>query len=999
MNKLKSYIIGAVAAIAVAGGLASCQDHFDEPSLGQGAVATLKANTSIRELKEWMWRTDLNYCDTVFTRDYFLGNSDNPHEGEHVVISGRVISSDYAGNCFKYIILQDETGALSFSINSYNLYLEYRRGQEIVVDLTGLFAGKYRGLFQIGFPSWNSSNNGYETSFLAPEMFVSHRELNGWPQIEKLDTIEISSFSELGTAPDDLIKWQSQLIRINNVTFSQSSDAAAEGITTLSTYHSSGISQTITASDGTTGAVRTSGYANFWNMELPEGAVDVILIASYYGSNDSNAAWQFTLIDAEGIVFEPTIPKGSKDNPYSIAEAIDLQANPESSKSGWVEGYLVGTVAPEKTTVNSSDDIDWSDEPILGNTMVIAPTVDCTDITKCLVIEIPQNSSLYNQSIRANVANYHKLFAINGTFESVMGTFGVSTRGTDADYMIEGQGGVTPPGDGTQENPYTCSQVIKMAPSSTTDAVESDIWMSGYIVGYYNDYAAHFETAGAVKTNILMSDNPQASDASQCVSVQLPVGSVRDALNIADTPGLLGMMVSVNGDVMKYNTLPGIKNTKAYEIGGEVPDNPTPGPGTGTGAGNGSESSPYNCASIISLNPSSTTDAVKSNVWAEGYVVGYYENYGPHFEVSTTQRANILLSDNVNASEASQCICIQLVANTAARNALNLVDNPSVLGKKVQVYGDVMKYNTLPGIKNTSNYKIDNQSGGGDTPGTGGDTPDAPTGVITVAEAISLVTNGYKGEATVKGIISQIDEVSTSYGNATFTIKDNVNDANGLKFYRGYWLDGAKFTAENQIAVGAEVIVQGSIENYMGNTPEMTTGGKIISYNGQTGGGGTPDTPGTGGGDDNPDLGDGTAGTVVFNFTEPNSLNPSYPATAGSLTDNNNTYENVTDVTFINNGVGVKATKGNSTDARIYYQSSGAIQYRIYNGSTLTVSSSLPIKSIDFDFNNASSTLKGNDGVEYKKSNSTVSANGAKTMTFSASATVQINKITVVTTE
>lgn len=996
MNKLKSYILGVLATIALGCGLPACQDSFDAPDITtDGPVASLTPNTTIAELKEWMWNNTLNYCDTVYTRDYFTGAATDPWQGEHVIISGRVISSDYAGNCFKYIILQDATGALSFSINSYNLYLEYRRGQEIVVDLTGLFAGKYRGLFQIGFPSWNSSNNGYETSFLAPELFVSHRQLNGWPEIENIDTIEISSFSELGTAPSDLQKWQSQLIRINNVTFSQSSDAAAEGITTLSTYHSSGVSQTITASDGSTGAVRTSGYANFWNMELPEKPVDVILIASYYGSNESNAAWQFTLIDAESIITDPTVPKGSKENPYSIGEAIEFQANPEKTVTGWVYGYIVGTVAPELTEVANSSDIEWNDTPIMDNTMVIAPTPDCTDVSQCLVFELPQNSSIAKQAIALKPENYKKEIVVKGSFQSFMGTFGLVTAGSDEDYMIDGKPNEVVPGDGSEANPYSCAQVIAMAPTSTTDAVESGVWMGGYIVGYYNDYAPHFETAGAVATNILMSDNPNASAATQCVSVQLPVGSVRDALNLASTPGLLGQYVAVYGDVMKYNTLPGIKNTSKYAMG-DVPTTP-PTPDTpGEGDGNGSEANPYNCASIISLNPQSTTEAVASNVWAEGYVVGYYENYEAHFEVSTTQRANILLSDNQNATDKSQTICIQLLANTETRNALNLVDNPGVLGKKVQVFGDVMKYNTLPGIKNTSNYKLDGQGGGN---AGGGDTPSTPTDVMTVAEALAYINAGNTGEQTVKGQIVEVGQYNAQYGQVTYYIAD-AGSSDRLQIYSGFWLNGEKFTSASQLEVGATVTVKGTLKTYNGN-PEMDMRSIILAYEPPTGGGNTGGNTGGGntGGDTGnvPDPGQGTPGTVVFDFTHPDTLTPAYPATEGSATDNANTYEAVSNVQFTDNGVGVSASKGNSTDARIYYQSSGAIQYRIYNGSTLTIVSSNPMTSISFDFNNASSTLNGSDGNSYTKSNPEVKANGATKMTFSCTATVQINKITVVT--
>ena len=483
MNKFKSYIIGTAAAIALGSCFTSCQDDFEAPA-PWAPVASVEANTTIAEVKEWLWRNDDNYCDTIFSRSYYLNETDNPWGGEEIVIAGRVISSDYAGNCFKYIILQDETGALSFSINSYNLYLEYRRGQEVVVKLTGLFAGKYSGLMQVGFPDFYAAINGNQTSFMAPEFFASHRELNGMPEINKIDTIPVTSFSEMGTNPEELRKWQSQLIRINNVTITQSQTAIADGVTTLSTYHASRFNQVV--SDGSENVyLQTSGYANFWNTELPEGPVDLIALVGYYPTSSSSAddgvslPWQLTLIDINGIVKDPTLPKGSSQNPYTIGEAIDLQTNPESPVTAWVKGYIVGTVAPEVTTITSNEDIEWNDSPILRNTMVIGPTADCKDYVQCLVFELPSESAIYDQSIKANPANYGKEIAVRGTFTGFMGTFGLATPGSANDFILEGAGG----GDDTPELPegvISVAQALDLINSGSYSETE-EYKVMGYI--------------------------------------------------------------------------------------------------------------------------------------------------------------------------------------------------------------------------------------------------------------------------------------------------------------------------------------------------------------------------------------------------------------------------------------------------------------------------------------------------------------------------------------
>lgn len=718
MKSLKKYIYGAVALAAVST-LPACQDSFDEPTAGQLVpVATMTPNTKLIDVKELLWSDENNYCDIVYTKEWYETPADQrtealKTEGTHIIVSGRVVSSDYAGNCFKYIVLQDETAALNFSINSYNLYLSYRVGQEIVVDLTGLNMGKYRGLEQVGFPSWNSSIPAYETSFMAPELFARNSELNGMPDPAAVDTLTVEKFSDLGVTPAELRYWQSRLVRFNNVEWVPNAT-----LNTLSTYHSSGETQQIRDAEGNTLDVRTSGYANFWNMELPTDKCDVVALLGYYVNLAGTGGWQLTLIDANSIlnVGAPTTPRGSKDNPYTVNDVVGFEyqrylmdGSYDGPYNGWVRGYIVGTVKPEIEKVTSNADIDWSATPELGNTLVIGATADTKNIEECLVIGLPQGSDLRKYgALRENPDNYGKRIDIYGDFDMFMETFGL--------------GGIT----------------------------------------------------GA-----------------------------------ADKFAIEGV-----------------------NVGPVVPDE-----------GDGSEDKPYSCAQIIAMNPSSTTDAVESNIWASGYVVGYYQDYAAHFEAGGTQRANILLSDTPSATEATQCICIQLVASTDTRNALNVVDNPDVLGKKVQVYGDVMKYNTLPGIKNTSNYKI--EGGGTVTPPVEG-TPEGdgtaanPYNVTAALQVAKALADGQNVSAYAKGTVESITELSTDFGNATYIITDG---AAKLQVYRGYYLDGAKFTSADQLKVGDEVVISGDLVNYKGNTPQFTTGSKIVSING--GGTVTPPTPST----------------------------------------------------------------------------------------------------------------------------------------------------------
>lgn len=98
----------------------------------------------------------------------------------------------------------------------------------------------------------------------------------------------------------------------------------------------------------------------------------------------------------------------------------------------------------------------------------------------------------------------------------------------------------------------------------------------------------------------------------------------------------------------------------------------------------------------------------------------------------------------------------------------------------------------------------------------------------TVAQALEQMSNGFEGEATVKGVVSSINEISTTYGNATYFIKDDLDSDEELEVYRGYYLDNTKFTSEDQLQIGATVTVTGSLVNFNG-TFEFTSGNYITA--------------------------------------------------------------------------------------------------------------------------------------------------------------------------
>lgn len=113
---------------------------------------------------------------------------------------------------------------------------------------------------------------------------------------------------------------------------------------------------------------------------------------------------------------------------------------------------------------------------------------------------------------------------------------------------------------------------------------------------------------------------------------------------------------------------------------------------------------------------------------------------------------------------------------------------------------------------------------------------------MTVAKALELIQTLDAGktsdiEVYVKGIVTEVTEVNTTYWNATYKIADNAEDANQLIVYRGFSFNGEKFVSTNDLAVNDQVVVIGKLQNYVKNevsTPEVATGSKIYSINGET---------------------------------------------------------------------------------------------------------------------------------------------------------------------
>lgn len=261
--------------------------------------------------------------------------------------------------------------------------------------------------------------------------------------------------------------------------------------------------------------------------------------------------------------------------------------------------------------------------------------------------------------------------------------------------------------------------------------------------------------------------------------------------------------------------------------------------------------------------------------------------------------------------------------------------------------------------------------GGGDTPSSGevkGDGTQAnPFNAAGANKAASSMTEDEKKENVyVSGIVSKVS-IDTNFGNANYYIsEDGSTTSEQFYVFRGYYTNGDKFTATDQLKVGQKVTVMGTLVNYKGNTPEMAQGSKIISIDGN---GSSTETPSTSKG-------------VTINGTTVTLSNSA--ATAGTTTATLDLstlkYDNAQEVSelTLSDGATVTLDANGEENGPKYYTATKGV--RVYKNNKITVNGKSTIAKVVFECD----SYKGTDYV----------GNTTATVTFNGTSAVYINVFT-----
>lgn len=408
----------------------SCNDDFDTPPMVVPHAAHIDdVNMTIAEFKAKYWQDGRNFIDTC---------------KEDTYIHGWVTSSDEEGNIYKHLYIQDdgmlngeqvsEPAGLGISIDANSIYNNYRVGQEIVINMKDFWIGKYNGEYLIGKPEWYAAQSVWEAGRMTLDQFKEHAEINGLPNVDKIAPVEVNIGDVVGHSDKETqLKYQGQFVIIRDVEWE-----GADGVITFS-ESSSSTTRNIKDEAGNVLGVNNSNYANFRGDPLPLGKGDVQGILYMTGSDK----WGLYLRDTKDCIGFDNDTKGYFSDPWIVPEAIELQ---NSGKKGWVTGYIVGAIAPGVTQVSSSSDIEWEAPTTLDNTLVIAPSADVRDYSKCIAVALPQGSSFRRD---ASLSDYPELLGtqiwVKGTLATFMGMAGITdnTGSTDEYKLSIMTGGVT----------------------------------------------------------------------------------------------------------------------------------------------------------------------------------------------------------------------------------------------------------------------------------------------------------------------------------------------------------------------------------------------------------------------------------------------------------------------------------------------------------------------------------------------------------------------------
>lgn len=289
MKYLKLALLALVAVFATA----SCMDDdWKDPN----SETSPYGNNSIQEDKDKL--KTIAELKAKYGSKQKDAINDTVRIDEGTQIKGIVTGNDIEGNIYSQISIQDESDkpGIIISVAQGGLSGQLQIGQEVLINVGGLYYGTYRSQPQLGVAYHDSSKDQNYPSRISRADWQNRFKVIGKPDASKIkvqvfSTNPDASKGELNVADlldaDVAYKYAGCLVTLKGVEF-----AMGDGKTTLAPEDEDktlgyGVTRYFKGYDKTNKqiGIRTSCYADFAANLVPQGVVDVTGVLSCYKSS------------------------------------------------------------------------------------------------------------------------------------------------------------------------------------------------------------------------------------------------------------------------------------------------------------------------------------------------------------------------------------------------------------------------------------------------------------------------------------------------------------------------------------------------------------------------------------------------------------------------------------------------------------------------------------------------------------------------------------------
>lgn len=211
MNKILKLCMLVAAVLS----FSSCYNEFEDPTPAKVWTKEDFAESQFISVKDFKQLFYTKYGNAASSLGKTLEIT------EDYVISGKVISSDQAGNVYKSVYIYDESSESAIELKlMVSNYVYYPIGQTLYVKTKGLAIGSYRYMLSVGgMPTAEDITKGYANRNLESNLLISKHIFNGERgSLTADDVLDVDSINYTTVLNDNAL---GRLVRFKALTYKE----------------------------------------------------------------------------------------------------------------------------------------------------------------------------------------------------------------------------------------------------------------------------------------------------------------------------------------------------------------------------------------------------------------------------------------------------------------------------------------------------------------------------------------------------------------------------------------------------------------------------------------------------------------------------------------------------------------------------------------------------------------------------------------------------------